>query len=57
MPRRDEFKLAVAPAQRADQSVDAVAGVAEDRMDAPLMKTLPEEIAHRLAHACLSDCW
>ena len=55
MPRLDEFKLAVGPAQRADQSIDAVAGVAEDRMDAPLMKAVPEEIAHCLAHACLSD--
>ena len=55
MSNLDEFKLAIGPVQRADQSVDPVARVAEDRMDAPLMQALPEEIAHCLAHACLSD--
>ncbi len=44
----DEFDLAFGALQRTEDAVDAVAGIAVDAPDAPLMKTFDEEIADGL---------
>ena len=46
----DELEGQVEALHGAQQAVDAVAGVAEDRPDAPLRQTLPEEVPDRLGH-------
>ncbi len=46
----DELDLALGPAQGAHDPVDAVAGKAEDPPDAPVVESLDEKIARRLAH-------
>ncbi len=48
MPRLDELDLAVGALQRAEHTVDAVAGIAEDSPHAPGMKPLDQEIANGL---------
>src|SRR6185437_12054950 len=54
MPHLHEVELVAGPVERADQAADAVAGVAEDPLDPPLMQPLPHEIADCLGHAVRS---
>ena len=56
MPHLHEPEIATCAVERAEQSVDAVARVAEDGVDAPFMQSMPEEVAHCLAHDCLPTC-
>ncbi|MNH34641.1 hypothetical protein D3C79_952490 [compost metagenome] len=49
----DEFNLAVGPAQRAEYTVDTVAGVAEDAPHPPLIQALYQKVAYRACHCLL----
>ena len=50
MPGLDELDLALGAVERAEHAVDAVAGIAEDVPDAPVVETLDEKIADGLGH-------
>jgi hypothetical protein len=50
MSRLNEADLAMRPVKRTEHPVDAVAGIAKDMTDAPLLQTLHEEITDRLCH-------
>src|SRR6185503_7336053 len=45
MPALDEFDFILRPLQRTEYAVDAVAGIAVNPTDAPLVKALDEKIA------------
>ncbi len=46
----DEFNLTFGPAQRAEDAVNAVAGIAINSPDAPLVKPLHKEVTDSLGH-------
>src|SRR4051812_24188811 len=46
----DEFDLVLRSLQCTEHTVDTVAGVPEDAVDAPLMQAIDEEVTHRPAH-------
>jgi hypothetical protein len=51
-----EVDLALRPIERAEYSLDAIAGVAKDVPSVPLMQTVDDEIADDLGHA-LARFW
>ena len=50
VPRLDELDLALGAVERAEDAVDAVAGIAEDHAHAPCVQPLNEKVADRLCH-------
>src|SRR3954453_16602740 len=48
----NEIEAIAGTVQRAEQAVDAVTGIAEDRSYAPLAHAFPKEIANGPAHVC-----
>ncbi|WP_244519392.1 hypothetical protein [Paracoccus alcaliphilus] len=48
-----EFDVSLATLQRAQQTVDTIARIAEDSGDSPILQPLPEEIAYCPCHARL----
>lgn len=48
-----EFDVSLATLQRAQQTVDTIARIAEDSGDSPILQPLPGEIAYCPCHACL----
>ena len=50
MPHLNEAQLVLMGSQRFEESVDAVAGKTEDRIDAPLDQPLNDQIRNLLRH-------
>ena len=50
----DEFGIVLRPVQGADETVDAISGVAEYAVHTPLAETLPQEIANSIRHVRLT---
>ena len=45
-----EVRIAVRAVERADQRIDAVAGIAVDALYAPLGKALQQKVGHEIGH-------